>query len=472
MNKRKISYYNYFLFLSLVLIAGYTLTALFFLYRTNSSGQQAKNFGNTVDKTNQIIQQSYAMESAALSFLLTGSEDSYSDFSEKKQGLITSFELLKDHCVKNAIGRDGSPELRNLISRRIINLENLVEKDSLHKLDNTVRIGMIQKGRELSDSIVSSLKEIRGQSEKKQTENRQYAEVATQNAVFMLSIFGAVMLVIVFISFTKMKKEIRGNERKSSEINQINIELKSMNENLENFAYVASHDLNEPLRKIRTFGDLVKGELNNEKPDKEIISSHLSRMQNATARMQQLIHDLLSYSRITRQHELAKEIDLNEVIQTVVSDMEVLIQELDAHIETGKLPQSLVADPVQLRQLFQNLLSNALKFHKPGVPPEIFIDSEIVPASELPFQELRENNVGNYHKISVRDNGIGFDEQFKEKIFAIFQRLHGRSKYQGTGIGLSICKKICENHKGTIAVQSTEGIGSTFFVFLPVNTTL
>lgn len=469
MVKKKLSYYNYFLILSLVLIAGYTITSLFFLNRTNSSGVEAESYGKTVEQSNAIIQQVYAMEASAHGYLLTDCKESYEDFISNKNKLRMYFSKLHSHCHDFQVGENHTHHLEDLISIRIETLEKLVLKDTLHRLDNNIRISFLNDGKEQTDSIVSTLEEIRHQSELKQSANRIKAVEANQNATFMLSFFGLVMLFIVFISFSKMRREILTNEKHTDEINQINIELKSMNENLENFAYVASHDLNEPLRKIRTFGDLIQSELEQENFDKKTVVSHLTRMQDASMRMQQLIQDLLSYSRISREYELIEKIDLNEIVKTVLNDLEVPIKELNAEVSINELPSDIKADAIQMRQLFQNLISNALKFHKPGAHPKINIDASLADRSELRFEELNLNDQKEYWKISVSDNGIGFDQKFVDKIFAVFHRLHGRSNYEGTGIGLSICKKICENHKGAISAISKEGEGATFFVFLPRN---
>jgi light-regulated signal transduction histidine kinase (bacteriophytochrome) len=469
MIKKKLSYYNYFLILSLVLIAGYLITSLLFLNRTNSSGIEAESYGKTVEQSNAIIQQVYAMEASAHAFLLTDSRKSHEEFIANKNALNKYFSNLHSHCHTFQVGEKQSHHLKELLTIRIGTLEKLILRDTLHKLDNQIRISFLEEGKNQTDSIVSTLEDIRHQSELKQSENRLKAIEANQNAIFMLSFFGVVMLFIVFISFSKMRREILTNEKNTTEINQINVELKSMNENLENFAYVASHDLNEPLRKIRTFGDLIKSELDEGEFQKEVIVSHLDRMQDASKRMQQLINDLLSYSRVTRQYDLADKIDLNKVVESVINDLEIPIKELNAEVDINELPDSINADAIQMRQLFQNLISNALKFHKPGEKPKIAIEVIKVDASELPIEELKLNSQNNYWKISVSDNGIGFDQKFTEKIFAVFHRLHGRSNYEGTGIGLSICKKICENHKGAISAISKEGEGATFFVFLPRN---
>lgn len=469
MAKKKLSYYNYFLILSLVVISGYMLTSLFFLNRTNSSGQEAESFGKTVEQSNAIIQQVYALEGSAHGYLLTDSKLAHQQFTRIKDSINKNFLDLHAHCHDFEMGEKHSLKLKTLLEQRIETLQKLMLKDTLHKLDNAVRISFLETGRVQTDSIVETLEEIRSQNDLKQSEKRLKAVEANQNAMFMLSFFGVVMLFIVFISFSKMKREILTNEKNTSEINQINVELKSMNENLENFAYVASHDLNEPLRKIRTFGDLVKDELTSEKFDKQLIIDHLNRMQDASKRMQQLIDDLLSYSRVTRQYESAEKINLNEIVDAVLTDLEIPIEESKAQIEVNELPSNVKADAIQMRQLFQNLISNSLKFSQSSVNPKIKIDATKVEASELPIEELQKQNQQEYWKIAVSDNGIGFNQKFAEKIFAVFQRLHGRSDYEGTGIGLSICKKICENHKGAISAISEEGSGATFFVFLPRN---
>jgi|SRR5690554_332026 len=463
---KKLSYYNYFLMLSLALIAGYFITSLFFLNRTWQSGQQAEQYGSTVEKTNAIIQHITQLESSAYSFVITRSTESQAIYKHKKQTLLTYVKRLGDHCSAHHFADDETELLNQLISQRISTLDKMMAQDSVSTEKQKEQMTF---GNETTMEILNTLKSIRTTNNKMRESNQKDAEIANRNAMLLLTVFGAVMLLIVFISFFKMRKEILRSERYLREINQINIELSSMNENLENFAYVASHDLNEPLRKIRTFGELIELELNNERVDKAKIVSHIHRMQSAAERMQELMEDLLSYSRISRQFNISDKINLEKEVETVLGDLEISIKENKAIINVKSLPKSLLADPIQMRQLFQNLISNAIKFRKPDVESVINIESELVKADELPCKELSKNNPKMYWKISVSDNGIGFDEQYLDKIFAVFQRLHGRSAYEGTGIGLSICKKICENHKGTITAKSSEGNGATFIVFLPEN---
>lgn len=242
-------------------------------------------------------------------------------------------------------------------------------------------------------------------------------------------------------------------------------DLKRSNQDLEQFAYIASHDLQEPLRKIRAFGDRLETKYKDKLEDTG--ADYIDRMQHAAERMQNLIQDLLAFSRISRNGIVFQPVDLNVVARDVLEDMETSIEQTNARFTIGTLPL-VQGDAVQLKRLFQNLISNAVKFHKHDIAPEIEISAsrrsrdniELNSETLLPGKE--------YYRISIKDNGIGFDEKYSEKIFNVFQRLHGISEYEGTGIGLAICRKIMNNHGGFIMAKSQENIGSEFIVILPV----
>jgi signal transduction histidine kinase len=240
-----------------------------------------------------------------------------------------------------------------------------------------------------------------------------------------------------------------------------NDELKEINDELDRFAFVASHDLQEPLRKILLFNDLINSSLEN--GDIGSIRSFLEKINRATARMQRLINDLLSYSihsNVVDHFEMAS---LNGLINDVISDLEIEIKKTNATIQVDPLP-SLFVIPSQMRQLFQNLISNSIKFSTPGISPQIHIRSE---SSSDNINSVSQNGNGAMHKIIVRDNGIGFEQKFAEDIFVVFKRLHSYHEVEGTGIGLSICKKIIEKHRGEIKAESSPGKGSTFIISLP-----
>lgn len=237
--------------------------------------------------------------------------------------------------------------------------------------------------------------------------------------------------------------------------------LKRSNQDLEQYANAASHDLQEPLRKILAFG----GRLQNSYGDKldDEARDYLARMRSAASRMQSLIINLLEYSRVTSKAKPFQPIDLNHVLSQVKSNLESTIEETSAEVEGISLPV-IDADPMQIQQLFQNLVSNSLKYRSEGRKPQIYIEGKIINEADAETGYAQE-----LCRIEFRDNGIGFDPKYTDKIFEIFQRLHGREKYQGSGVGLAICRKIVEHHKGTISASSVEGEGTVFLIKLPVH---
>lgn len=238
--------------------------------------------------------------------------------------------------------------------------------------------------------------------------------------------------------------------------------LERSNRELQDFAYVASHDLQEPLRKLQAFGSRLDSRYaDNLPPDGR---DYLDRMQSAAGRMSTLIEDLLTFSRVTsRAHDFSV-VDLVQVVREVLGDLELVIEESGATVDVAPLP-TIDADPTQMRQLFQNLLSNALKFRRDDEAPIICVSSELV---ENP-DDVSNREPGSYCRISVRDNGIGFDEKYLEKIFTVFQRLHGQSAFPGSGIGLAVCRKIVERHHGAITAHSSPGNGAVFVITLPLH---
>lgn len=264
--------------------------------------------------------------------------------------------------------------------------------------------------------------------------------------------------LIVLHDITELKQIQHELELRVNDLNRSNIEL-------EQFAYVASHDMQEPLRKIQAFGDRLFTKY--EKELGEMGKNYLRRMQNASERMQNLISDLLAFSRVSRSKEEMIPVKINEIINDVLNDLEIVILEKHAKIDVDDFPE-IYAIPRQIRQMMQNLISNALKFSKPEIPPHILIKCETVYNPKLTFIGTKPKRGKKFLKISVSDNGIGFDEKYLDRIFVIFQRLHGRDEYKGTGIGLAICQKVAENHNGFITAHSKEGAGSEFVIYLPV----
>lgn len=253
-------------------------------------------------------------------------------------------------------------------------------------------------------------------------------------------------------------------EERTLELREANTQLEQSNKELEQFAYVASHDLQEPVRKIRTFMDLVSMDLERKNFDKAIKT--VDKMKQTSFRMQELIKDLLDFSRLNRsKNDAFKRTDLNEVLLQVLEDLELIIEQKQANISAATLPVLSVI-PLQMNQLIYNLVNNSLKFSKPNVPPRIHISSQLLSVKELQsFTHLLPNQP--YYRITFTDNGIGFNQEYAVKIFTIFQRLHTRSEFEGTGIGLALCKKIALNHKGDIYAEAEEHKGASFHILLP-----
>ncbi|MFP5211849.1 MAG: sensor histidine kinase, partial [Acidobacteriota bacterium] len=247
-----------------------------------------------------------------------------------------------------------------------------------------------------------------------------------------------------------VKRDISKLKEAQKDLSVYMSKLEQSNKDLQDFAFVASHDLQEPLRKIQAFGERLMASYGNVLGDTG--QDYIRRMQNAADRMQSLIVALLGYSRVTTKAQPSVPTDLNEVVREVLIDLETRIEQTRGSVEVGALP-TIDADPNQMRQLFQNLIGNALKFHGDGEPK--------VKVYGMPSSE-------NTWEIHVRDDGIGFDEKYVDRIFAPFQRLHGRNVYEGTGMGLAICRKIVERHGGTITARSRPDEGSTFIITLPL----
>ena len=249
----------------------------------------------------------------------------------------------------------------------------------------------------------------------------------------------------------QLQQEIRERKQAQIELTAYADELEYSNRELSNFAYIASHDLREPLRKIQIFGNRLEEKYNDVLDRRGL--DYLARMQRSSARMQTFIEDLLTYSRLSKNTDGLQETNLNYILQNILEDIKQQIQECAADITYNELP-TLEANPTQMNQLFQNLLSNAIKFQQQDSNPIIHITS----------QPLNNQAV----QIEVTDNGIGFEPEYAERIFGMFQRLHGRSKYDGTGIGLAICRKIVERHQGSITASGEKGKGAIFNITLPI----
>ena len=342
------------------------------------------------------------------------------------------------------------PEIRKLLEDIIPDKPIVIDYEVVHTFPDLGELHMLLNAREVAKDdesenlILLSVEDVTEQV--KEREKRQ--EIQAQHTKEL-----------------EEKIEERTIELKNAieDLREMNKELVEMNKELEAFTYISSHDLQEPLRKIQTFAGLVLEKENKNLSEKG--KSYFTVMQGAAKRMQKLIDDLLAFSRLKTSERTFETVNLGTIIEEVLANFNELIKEKEANIE---LQEMCEADIIvfQFRQLMHNLISNALKFSKPGESPHIKIKSSVVKGSELKVKDLSPDQ--KYCHVSVSDNGIGFDKKFNEKIFEVFQKLHSKDEYPGTGIGLATVKKIVAHHNGEIFVDSALGKGTTFDIYIPV----
>jgi PAS domain S-box-containing protein len=287
-------------------------------------------------------------------------------------------------------------------------------------------------------------------------------EMPVQLSFTSLQLQEGISLSIILTDLTAQKRNQRQLQENNVKLGEINRALEISNHDLQQFASIASHDLQEPLRKIQVFSNLLKEKQAELSPASRM---HLQKIIHSSARMKTLIIDILNYSKLSAEALPGDCVDLNEIISELLDDFELVIAEKSARINVGELP-CINANKGQIRQVFQNILSNALKFSRAGVPPVVEIRSQIMTTKPVNGSD-REAKNQSYHLITIADNGIGFNQKYVKNVFSLFERLNSKDKYEGTGIGLAIAKKIVEKHNGMIAAVSEEGKGSEFQIILP-----
>jgi two-component system, chemotaxis family, sensor kinase Cph1 len=363
-------------------------------------------------------------------------EDMYTSLVE---GSLTGIYIV--HEGKIVFGNNRFTEIYGYSKEEVIGMDSL---DFVHPEDREI-VQDIQRKR-MSGGEVPAEYEARGLRK-----NGDMIWVQRRNRV--IDYHGKAAILGNVLDVTPLKKAEAALKLRA-------VQLEQKNRDLKDFAAVASHDLQEPLRKIRALGELLRSRCWASMDDDG--RDYLKRMQGAAKRMTHLIHSLLTYSRVTTKTQSLKPVDLNEVVRTAMSNLEIRLKETQGSISVGELP-IVEADEDQMIQLFQNLIGNALKFRSEGKPPSVKIDLE-PPSSQ-------EDRGAAFYEITVKDNGIGIDEDKTERIFEPFERLHGRSEYEGAGMGLAICRKIVERHGGAIKAMSSPGNGTTFALRLPAEPT-
>lgn len=369
-------------------------------------------------------------------------------------------------------------ELQTVTNEKLAELTATMTALEAGRYEEAMQLMLRHRGRDLMVEIAALASAMQQHEHNLLQQRTQEVADSRLTALALILAANIVGLVMVFVSralirsnlqkeqeFLQSLQEANDNlelkvDQRTAVLQHYSNELNRSNRELQDFAFVASHDLQEPLRKIRAFGDRLQQNFGPHLGEQG--TDYVRRMQNASARMSSLIEDLLAFSRITTKAKPFLPVSLNKVAEEVLEDLEIAIDEADAEISIGELPE-IAADQFQMKQLFQNLLGNALKFRRPDSPLNISVTAEL---------STPDGSVGSTRppqvKLHFSDNGIGFDEAFLDRIFMPFQRLHGRNEYPGTGIGLAVCRRIVERHGGTLSATSMPGDGSTFTITLPL----
>jgi signal transduction histidine kinase len=339
--------------------------------------------------------------------------------------------------------------------------------DTLQTAD--LRKNYLLRAKANMDSIRYYMQEIEGRANEllqvREEENRMYTFLTPFYAILLI-VFSIVILVFSYERILKQLKRTKQLlfrlKKLNNKLKQQNYQLELTNRELDSFTYIASHDLKEPLRKIMTYISLITK--NGSKVSGADNQMHLQKISSFAERMQNLLDDLLQYSHASQSEKTVEDVDLNKSVGEVVQNLHEEISETRAEIKYDSLPV-IKGMPFQIRQLFQNLISNSLKYRQPATPPVITITSSIVSGKEI--ENTHHKMSQNYVRLLFRDNGIGFNQSYADKVFRLFQRLHTTGDYKGTGIGLTICKKVVDNHHGFIKVVSAENVGTTFEIYFP-----
>ena len=434
------------------------------------------NTGNIIVAVKNLHIAILLLESGQRGYLLTDNEEYLEPYHRALDNLHLRIRAVKDIRTEIPGQAQRITHLVSLIEEKKESLVQAVELGIADKEGKAMKIIESDRGLSLYIDIAAYFEEIEAHEFAWQADlfNKVAKLQKDSRTLFFVFIFISSVLLSFLLILMKKSTRKEHNHRKELEERAEKLEdivdertkdltlyaekLAYSNRELEEFAFVASHDLQEPLRKIRAFSDRVKTLYSSQLDEKG--ADYLNRMNNAAVRMSVLIQDLLSFSRITTQGGTFTDVDLNELVGVVIDDLEVAIETSQAVIHCDKLP-IIQADSRQISQLILNVLSNALKFRREAITPIIQITSTQISVKE-------NDSTTPYYEVRIKDNGIGFDQSYADKIFMPFQRLHARETYEGTGIGLAIVRRIIERHNGTVTVVTEEGIGSEFIFRIPV----
>jgi signal transduction histidine kinase len=466
----------------LSLIGGNIYLAIRTVGDLSSTQQRLYRTSESVLALNNLHISILSAETGQRGYLLTQIDDYLQPYRDALNAVTAQMQIVQDQSFQHQQARNKLQSLLAISADKVNELETTVGLALVNHEQRAIAQVMTGRGKNLYSDILALINDLK--LAEIAFRDSQYAKLLKiqKEAKLTFSISGITsallllaMLVLARVNMRNEGKLLSTLEQqndnlteqvkiRTQELTAFSDELTRSNRELEDFAFVASHDLQEPLRKIRAFGDRLISNYSEKLDDKGV--DYITRMKLAAERMSNLINDLLEFSRITTRGKDFADVDMQTLLDDILGDLEIAIEESHSHITAQPLPV-IQGDKGQMYQLFLNLLSNAIKFRKADISPQISIQYEQQEIKD----EVTELDL-QWHVITIIDNGIGFEQEFADKIFIPFQRLHGRSEYTGTGIGLAVCRRIVERHGGTILAESELGKGTTLTIKIPFEATL
>lgn len=457
---------------------GFVVTLLFIAFgfalsfysynRYDQDNEQLEHSYQVISSMNELLSAMKDVETGARGYVASGNTVFLEPYYRARPSLPGRLRQLRRLVSDNPLQQTRVDSLDKLVAAKLIIVTQQIQNRDVEE----AKQGYLWQGKIRMDRIRLNIATMLRTEHLLMNKHNQQVRRSFQACLLIVAALSVLTFISLILSYNLLEKELLRRQATEADLRTSEAELKdkirqleASNEELERFAFVASHDLQEPLRKTQAFGNLLVEKYKHTFDEEGIM--YMQKIMQSAGRMSRLIKDLLNFSRLATRRDEFKTVALGNIIQDVLIDQELRIKGQQAQVNIGALP-TIQAVPSELYQLFTNLVSNALKFTPGGTIPVISITTESVDGSYYP--ELIAGK--RYYKIGVQDNGIGFDVKYVDHIFKVFQRLHGKNTYEGTGIGLAICKRVVLHHKGYITAHSQPGQGSLFTIILPETQTL
>jgi signal transduction histidine kinase len=454
--------------MAMVLIVSGFVISFYSYYQSGKDNREVQHTYNVIRSLETVLSSIKDVETGSRGYVLTGDTTYLAPYHAALRQLPGQMKQLQSLTNDNPVQIQRRLVLQQIVRDKLVvtklrlGVRPTDKRNAVISAESKRQMDLLRKQVALMVDTEQTLMEVR---------NRQ-AERSFRNTPILIFIVSLLTFLTLAILYRLLEQELTRRQKTEDQLRAYEAQLRGQirqletsNEELERFAFVASHDLQEPLRKIQSFANLITDRYNNLFDGDSLL--FMGKISSSAERMSKLIKDLLNFSRISSQQEVFQAVALGDIVQRILDDQELRIKGLDVQVDVGVLP-SVQAVASQMDHLFNNLISNALKFTQPGVRPLLRIQARPVDGHE--FADL--NPSLRYFEIIVEDNGIGFDEKYIDHIFKVFQRLHGKSAFEGTGIGLAICKRIVMSHHGYITARSRPNEGATFIVILPESQSL